>query len=64
LFSFITDDGGRSPMRHSWFMSECNEIWSLDNLTSVKVHGFRIGGTTFLSLLGINLWVVMVQGHW
>jgi len=31
---------------------------------SVKGHGFHIGGTTHLLLLGVNPWIVMVQGHW
>jgi len=29
-----------------------------------KGHGFRIGGTTHLLLLGINPWIIMVQGRW
>ncbi|KAF8586221.1 hypothetical protein K439DRAFT_1341413 [Ramaria rubella] len=64
LFSFITDNGSWSPMKRCWFMSRCNEIWLLDNLTSMKGHGFRIGSTTFLLLCGIDPWVVMVQGRW
>ncbi|KAF8590422.1 hypothetical protein K439DRAFT_1330118 [Ramaria rubella] len=57
LFLFITEQGSWSPMRHLWFMLRCNEICALDNLSSVKGHGFCIGGTTFLLLLGIDPWI-------
>ena len=64
LFAFETGPNLWSPMSHSWFMQWCNEIWVKDSLTSVKGHGFCISGTTHLLLLGIDPWVVMVQGHW
>ena len=50
-------------MRHDWFLARCNKVWAKDGLSSIKGHGFRIGGTTHL-LLGVNPWVVMVQGRW
>jgi len=64
LFAYETADGGWSPMRRSWFVDRCNAIWKKEGLGSLKGHGFRIGGTTHLLLLGIDPWIVMVQGRW
>jgi len=64
MFAFETGEDTWSPMRHSWFLARCNEIWALEGLVSIKGHGFRIGGTTHLLLLGVDPWVVMVQGRW
>jgi len=51
-------------MRQRWFLGGCNEVWELETLGSRKGHRFRIGGTTHLLLLGIDPWVIMVQGWW
>ncbi|KAF8585604.1 hypothetical protein K439DRAFT_1646580 [Ramaria rubella] len=64
LFAFRTANGGWSPLRRDWFLNRCGSIWTLAGLSSIKGHGFRIGGTTFLLLLGIDPWIIMVQGHW
>ena len=64
LFTFKTPDGSWVPMRRNWFLNRCNEIWVKEGLTSVKGHGFRIGGTTHLLLLRVDPWVVMAQGCW
>jgi len=64
LFAFETGDSKWSPMRWVWFQARCNEIWAADGLSAVKGHRFRIGGTTHLLLLGVDPWVVMVQGRW
>ena len=64
LFTFETGVGTWSPMRRTWFLSCCAAIWDHVGLQSIKGHGFRIGGTTHLLLLGVDLWVVMVQGRW
>ena len=64
LFAFETGADSWSPMSRTWFLRRCNDIWEKDSLSSIKGHGFRIGGTTHLLLLGINPWVVMVQGQW
>ena len=50
----------------SWvpILERCNKVWELEALGSRTGHGFRIGGTTHLLLLGINPWVIMVQGQW
>jgi len=61
---FETGEGMWSPMRHSWCLAWCNEVWSHEGLVLVKGHGFRISGTTHLLLLGVDPWVVMVQGRW
>ena len=28
LFTFETEMGGWSPMRHNWFLARCNEVWA------------------------------------
>jgi len=53
-----------SPLKRVWFLSRCNDIWEKDSLYSIKGHGFCIGGMTHLLLLGVDPWVIMVQGHW
>jgi len=64
LFAFETSSNLWSPMSHAWFMQHCNDIWVKDGLTSVKGHGFHIGGTMCLLLLGVDPCVVMVEGCW
>jgi len=63
-FYFETSQGTWSPMKFKWFLVHCDKIWKQEDLGSIIGHGFRIGGTTHLSLLGIDLWIVMVQGRW
>ena len=64
LFAFETADKKFAPMRHSWFLNRCNEIWLLDQLSSLQGHVFCISGTTHLLLLGVDPFIVMVQGGW
>jgi len=64
LFAYETGDGMWSPMKCLWFLRRCNEIWEKDGLSAAKGHGFCIGGTTHLLQLGVNPWIVMVQGRW
>src|SRR5882724_3032356 len=64
MFAFKRGKGTWSPMRRSWFLAWCNEIWPREGLVSAKGHSFRIGRTTHLLLLGVDPWVVMVQGRW
>jgi len=64
LFTFATESGSFTAMRKSWFMSHCNEIWMGHGLDHMLGHSFRIGGTTHLLLLGVDPFIVMVQGHW
>ena len=64
LFAFKMGVGTWSPMRWTWFLSHCAAVWDHVGLQSIKDHGFRIGGTTHLLLLGVDPWVVMVQGRW
>ena len=63
LFAFETGMDTWSPMRRSWFIDRCNAIWLADGLMSVKGHCFQVGGTTHLLLMGVDPWVVMIQGH-
>jgi len=64
LISYESGNGDWSPMRHDWFLARCDQIWVHENLCSVKGHSFRIGGTTHLLLLGVNPWIIMMQGRW
>jgi len=64
LFTFETSDGSWAQMKRTWFLDHCNEVWEKEVLSSVKGHGFQIGGTTHLLLLGVDPWVVMAQGFW
>ena len=51
-------------MKCSWFMDRCNEAWSKSSISRLTGHSFCIGGTTHLLLLGVNPFIVMVQGRW
>jgi len=64
LFAFETGEGEWSPMRWDWFLARCNQVWALEKLSLVKGHSFRIGGMTHLLLLGVDPWIIMVQGRW
>jgi len=64
LFAFETADNSWSPMKCTRFIDRYNEIWHEEGMPSVKGHGFHIGGTTHLLLLGVDPWIIMVQGHW
>ena len=64
LFAFEMGSDTWAPMTRTWFLTQCAAIWQRVGLQSIKGHGFRIGGTTHLLLLGVDPWVVMVQGRW
>ena len=64
LFAFEDKVGKPIPMPQTWFMERCNNMWALSGLPSVTGHSFRIGGTTHLLLIGVDPFVVMVQGCW
>ena len=64
LFAFEMVDSSWSPMRCSWIVERWNEIWHEEGCSSDMGHGFHIGGTMHLLLLGVNPWIVMVQGCW
>ena len=62
LFAFENGVGTWSPMKCGWFLACCSEIWEWEGLSLVKGHSFRIGGTMHLIFLGVDPWIVMVQG--
>jgi len=64
LFAFKTEDGTFAPMKCSWFLARCNDIWLANGLQGLSGHRFRIGGITHLLLMGVDPFIVMVQGHW
>jgi len=64
LFAFETGTDLWSLMSQTWFLWHCNGVWEKHGLSSVQGHGFHIGGTTHLLLLGVDPWVVMFQRCW
>ena len=64
LFAFENELGKHVPMTWSWFMDQCNEVWALSGKQSMTGHSFCIGGTMHLLLIGVDPFVIMVQGHW
>ena len=64
LFAFETADNSWVPMKRSWFMDRCNDTWATSLIPKLTGHSFCIGGTTHHLLLGINPFIVMVQGRW
>ena len=64
LFAFETSNDAWAPMKRQWFLNCFNEIWTKQGLGSIKGHGFIIGSMTHLFLLGVDPWIVMVQGCW
>ena len=64
LFAFKIANGSWAPLHRVWFLDRCREIWSVTGLNNVLGHSFRIGGTAFLLLLGVDPWIVMMQGRW
>ena len=63
LFSFETGPSSWLPMKQSWLMECCGEVWLKNNLAPLTGHSFHIGGTTHLLLLGMDPFIMMVQGH-
>ena len=45
-------------------MDRCSEIWVAEGLEPLSSHVFCIGGTMHLLVLGIDPFIVMVQGRW
>ncbi|KAK0485619.1 DNA breaking-rejoining enzyme [Armillaria luteobubalina] len=64
LFSYSEGPSCWAMLTKEAFLERCSRIWSLDNIDAASGHSFRIGGTTYLLLLGADPWVVMKQGRW
>nr|GAT50782.1 reverse transcriptase [Mycena chlorophos] len=65
LFAYTSSaPGGWSTLTRPAFIARCNDIWSRAGMGALEGHGFRIGGTTFLLLKGVDPWIVMRQGRW
>jgi len=64
FFFFETGPSSWLPMKWFWFMEHCNEVWLKNNLAPLTGHSFCIGRTTHLLLLGVDPFIVMVQGCW
>ncbi|KAF8587604.1 hypothetical protein K439DRAFT_1337715, partial [Ramaria rubella] len=54
LFAWHTATDTWEPMTKEWFMNHCNNIFHEHHLQVMDGHSFRIGGTTWLLLLGVN----------
>jgi hypothetical protein len=63
LFTFETTSGW-SNLTVDDVMLRCHSIWSSCKLPLPTGHGFRIGGTTFLLLCGVDPWIVIKLGRW
>ena len=57
LFAFEAEDGSFPPMRRTWFIAKCNDIWLSSSLGVLMGHSFCIGGTTHLLLMGVDLFI-------
>ena len=64
LFTFKTADDSWAPKKRNWFMDCCNNAWTTSLIPRLTRHSFHIGNTTHLLLLGVDPFIVMVQGHW
>ena len=64
LFAFKDKDDVFIPMCKPFFLARCNQVWAFSNLSCLGGHSFHIGGTTHLLLIGVDLFIVMVQGRW
>src|SRR5882724_4562343 len=64
LFTFETEASSFSSIKKTWILLRCNEIWSACGLQALDGHSFHIGGTTHLLLMGVDPFIVMVQGQW
>ena len=62
LFTYETDNGSFVPMKCHYVMDCCTEIWVAKGLEPLSGHAFRIGGTMHLLVLGVDPFIVMVQG--
>jgi hypothetical protein len=63
LFAFRTLSGW-SSLNRSDVMSRCQQIWEMNGVQHIHGHGFRIAGTTYLLLCGVDPWVIMKLGRW
>lgn len=60
-----TDSKGRLVgLTKRKFLRRCNEIWHRNGFQRFTGHSFRIGGTTYYLLAGVNPDVVKVFGRW
>ncbi|SJL12301.1 uncharacterized protein ARMOST_15724 [Armillaria ostoyae] len=64
LFAYSLSSSSWGKLSKEAFLARCAQIWALDDLDAASGHSFRIGGTTYLLLLGVDPWVVMKQGRW
>jgi hypothetical protein len=64
LASYIDKSGKRKALSRYAFLKRVNEILTKAGYKKVSGHCFRIGGTTFYLLAGVNPEVVKAFGRW
>ncbi|EJD40430.1 hypothetical protein AURDEDRAFT_44383, partial [Auricularia subglabra TFB-10046 SS5] len=64
LFAYRDANENLVPLTKRAFLSRLNEIWQAAGMASVSGHCFRIGGTTALLRLGVDVEVVKLSGRW
>ncbi len=64
IASYRTGKGYLKTIMAKSFMRRCNTIWKAVDYNKLSGHCFRIGGTTFYLIMGINPSMVRVIGRW
>ncbi len=64
IASYRTDKGYLKTIMAKSFMHCSNTIWEATDYDKLSGHCFRIGGTTFYLIMGINPNVVKAIGRW
>lgn len=64
LATYRDSDGRSCVLTKRIFLSRCNEIWKKHGLGRYTGHCFRIGGTSYFLLAGVNPDVVKSFGRW
>ncbi|KAJ4499666.1 hypothetical protein C8R41DRAFT_814741 [Lentinula lateritia] len=64
LFAYTDTNGTKRILTKTLFLRRCNAIWKHHGISRQTGHCFRIGGTTYYLLAGVNPDVVQVFGRW
>ncbi len=64
LFAYRNHKGELVALTKAEFLKTCNMVWKKKGIQRITGHSFRIGGTTFYLLQGVNPDVVKKLGRW
>ena len=64
LFAYRNQKGELVALTKAEFLKTCNSIWKKKGIQRITGHSFRIGGTTYYLLQGVNPDVVKKLGRW